>query len=174
MHRLALVAAVALFVSGCASPDINPPQPRANTGYLDLFAEPDDDLSWRVDQFDPKKNRFQTLYSNVKYLEAPVLRLALKPGSHQIRVNFLNRVVAPLGECNVTILDGRITPVQANWTNTGTSMAVTRETDRGGTAYGRFGRRTKFKTSETSNVALTLKPLEPHPYQPKERMPYGH
>jgi hypothetical protein len=174
MKRLLMLSVVALFVTGCASPDINPPQPRANTGYVDLYANPDDDLSWQVEQSDPNRNRFERVYSNVKYLEGPILRLAFKPGPHRIRVTFLNRVVSAPGECNVTVLDGRIAPVQVTLMKTGTSTVLTPEISRGGTAYGRYGRRTKFESSETSSVTLSLSSLEPQPYQPKERMPYAH
>src|SRR5262249_55212415 len=141
---LCFVSALILFSFGCASPtDVNPPAAKPHTGYVDLFADPADDLSWHVEAFNPEKNRFEVAHSDVKYLEGDVLRLAFKPGRNRLRVSFLNCVGQP-AECAVNILDGRITPVRVTVTETGTTQVHTRDETRGGTIYGRYGRRTKF------------------------------
>jgi hypothetical protein len=171
---LALLLSAVLLCFGCASPDVNPAVPKAKTGYLDFYAHPDDDLSWQVEQFDSAKNRFKVIYSNVEYLDGSILRLAAKPGSYRLRVSFLNRVVTTAGECEVTVLDGRITPVQANLTQTGTSLLLSRDTSAGGTVYGRFGRRTKLEASEALSVTISLSTLDPRPYELKAHMPYAH
>ena len=39
MNRMLMLAAVGLLVAGCASTNVNPPQARARTGYVDLYAD---------------------------------------------------------------------------------------------------------------------------------------
>jgi len=161
-----------LISVGCTSLDVNPSSPKANTGYVDLYAQPDDDLSWHVEEFDSARNQFHPIYSDVNISKVPVLRLAVKPGPHRLRVSFLNRVTQP-SECDVAVLDGQITPIRVTLTRTGASQVQTREQSRGGTVYGRYGRRTKFETTETQSVTVSLLPQESQPYQTKERAPYA-
>jgi hypothetical protein len=165
---LAVLSAVSV---GCASRNVNPAAPSAHTGYVDLYAEPDADLCWHVERFDAGKGRFLVDYSDVKYLEGPVLRLAFKPGSQRLRISFLNCVMQP-AECEVAVLDGRITPVRVTFVETGTGHVLTREESRGGTVYGRFGRRTKFKSAESRFVAVNLAPQDSQPYRPRDECVY--
>ena len=66
----------ALTGAGCASANVNPPSPAANTGYVDFFTAPPAALAWDVRQDDGAK-----LYSSIEPLEDRVLRLAPPPGS---------------------------------------------------------------------------------------------
>ncbi len=170
---IATSLALVLLSFGCASSNVNPVAAKPNTGYVDFYAQPDDDLCWQVEQFDSDKNRFRPVYSDVKYLEGPILRLAFKAGSHRLRVTFLNRVVSAPGECVVTVLDGRITPVQVTLLQTGTSLVLSPRTSRGGTAYRRYARRAEIESSEAVAVTVSLSTLEPQAYQLKEQTPHA-
>ena len=51
MKRVLMLAAAGLFVVGCASPNVNPPQARVNTGYVDFYADSSEELNWQVRRF---------------------------------------------------------------------------------------------------------------------------
>jgi hypothetical protein len=53
------------------------------------------------------------------------------------------------------------------------ALVETRETSRGGTAKGRYGRRTKIRSDETTMYGLSAVADAPMPYQVKEQMPYA-
>jgi hypothetical protein len=101
------------------------------------------------------------------------LRLAFAPGRHRLQVTFLNRVITQPAEIEVEVQDGKITPVRATLTSAGVALVETRETSRGGTAYGRYGRRTKISSDETAMYGISAVADPPVAYQHKERMPYA-
>jgi len=158
--------------SGCATRNVNPPQTRANTGYVDFHTDGPNDLMWEVSWFDPRLGEYQPLFHKFAPLEDPVLRLAFAPGRKRFRVSFLNRVIEGPSDIELLVQDGKITPVLISLVDAGTAMVKTKETSVGGTAYGRYGRRTKFSTSETRSYRLSAVAGQPIPYQTKEQMPY--
>jgi len=168
-----MLAAVGLFVTGCASPNVNPPQARANTGYVDFHADPSAGLCWEVARFDGRSQSFQRVFSELKPPRTGVLRLAFAPGRHQFRVTFLNRVIAKPAEVELEVQDGKITPVRVTLIEVGVALVQTRETNRGGTARGRYGRRTKIGSDATAMYSLSAVADAPIPYQLKERTPYA-
>ena len=169
-----LTLAGALWVAGCATLDVNPPQARANTGYVDFYAESSDELNWEVLRFDGRTQSFRSLYSELKVPPGGVLRLAFVPGHHRLRVTFLNRIVTVPAVLEVAVEDGKITPVRFTMINAGTGTVETRDLNYGGTGKGRYGRRVKIGNEEAVMYRLTAEVGPAAAYLPRERMPYGH
>src|SRR5262249_54928634 len=145
----AALVALAVAAFGCASPNVNPPVPKAHTGYVDVFVSPPEALAWEVRMYGATTNKFKTLYFDVRPVEGGVLRLALPPGHHRLRVTCVNRVVFHPAEFEVEVQAGKITPLRVTLTEAGIALVRTKEQSTGSTAYGRFGRRTKIGSDET-------------------------
>ena len=171
---LLTLTATALLVLSCATRNINPAQARANTGYVDLHAVPAGELCWQVACFDDRKQAFQPVFSELEPPAGGILRLACSPGHHRLRVTFMNRVIVNPVEFEVEVQDGKITPVRVTLTAAGTAFVQTKETSPGGTAKGRYGRRTKISSDETTTYGLSTVAEPPVTYQLKEQMPYAH
>jgi hypothetical protein len=168
------LAAFGLWVAGCATPNVNPPRARANTGYVDFHAASSEELCWEVSCFDDRFRTNKVLFSELKPPPGGVLRLALAPGRHRLRVTLVNRVIVKPAEIEVEVQNGKITPVRVTLTEAGTALVETKEFSRGGTAKGRYGRRTKFGSDESVTYAISAVADAPVSYQLKERMPYAH
>jgi len=171
---LLTLAVLAAGVPGCTTPNANPPQARANTGYVDFYADPPGELNWDVASFDERTQSFESVFSELEPVPNGVLRLAFVPGHHRLRVTFLNRVTDKPAEVEVEVMDGKIIPVRVTLTAGDTVNVNTQKESRGPTAKGRFGRRTKFGTDESVMYSLSATVEPPVPYQPKERMSYAH
>jgi hypothetical protein len=173
--RLGLVglSVVGSLGAGCASPNVNPRQPRANTGYVDCFADSGEDLYWEVQQFDASTQQFKKTFSRLDAAKDGFLRLAFPPGHYQFRIGFLNQVIAQPAFVEVEVLDGLITPVRVELTEAGVATVQTKQTSVGGTVHGRYGRRTKIGGSETASYKVTALPQPPQSYRPKQLMPYS-
>jgi hypothetical protein len=146
---------------------------RANTGYVDFHADSSGELSWDVARFDDRTQSFKSVFSELEPAAGGFLRLAFAPGRHRLQVTFLNRVIAKPAEVEVEVQDGKITPVRVTLTEAGTALVRTKEVSRGGTAYGRYGRRTKIGSDETAMYGISAVADPPVTYQLKERMPYA-
>ncbi len=167
------MAAVGLWSSGCATPDVNPPQARANTGYVDFHTDSTEALSWEVARFDDRAQNFQAVFSELDPLPGRVLRLAFPPGPLRLRVTFLNCVVQEPGMVEVNLPDGMITPVRVVLTAAGTALVERKDERRGGTYRGRYGRGTKYSSDESVSYRVSAEAQTPLPYHVKERMPYA-
>jgi len=119
---LLALAALALWVPGCATQNVNPPQARANTGYVDFHADPSVGLSWEVARFDDRTQSFKNVFSELEPPPDGVLRLAFAPGHYRLRVTFLNRIISQPAEVEVEVKDGKITPVQVALIPDGTAV----------------------------------------------------
>jgi len=170
---LAGTLAAWLLPFGCASPNVNPASPRTNTGYIDLYADFSGELSWDVQRFDVTANGFKKLFYDWDPVEGRILRLAFAPGHHQLRVTFLNQVIAEPAVIEVEVRDGGITPVQVKLVEAGVTSVQTKGTSVGGTAYGRYARRTTIGSYETSMYRVSALPQPLQPYKPKQQMPYA-
>lgn len=170
---LLTLAALALWTSGCATPNVNPPQARANTGYVDFHADPAGELWWEVARFDENTQSFKSVFSELSPPPGGVLRLAFAPGRHRLQVTFINRVIAKPVEVEVEVLDGKITPVRIMLTEAGVTLVRTETESVGGTAKGRYGRRTKIDTDESVTYSISAVADPPVDYQLKERTPYA-
>ena len=170
---LAALAAVSLFAIGCASPNVNPTQARAKTGYVDFYADSSGELSWQVARFDDHTQGFRSVFSELEPPPGRVLRVAFPPGHYRMRVTFMNCVVREPGLVELEVKDGMITPVRVQLTEAGETTVQTKQTSVGGTAYGRYGRRTKFSNDAAATYRVSAEANEPMSYQVKERMPYA-
>jgi hypothetical protein len=173
MKRLLMLAVAGLFATGCASPNVNPPQARAKTGYVDFYADSSGELSWQVARFDGRSQGFRSVFSEFEPPPDRVLRLAFPPGHYRLRVTFLNHVVREPGVVEVEVKDGRITPVQVALIPDGTTQVETKEHRIGSTFRGRYGRSTKFGSDESTMYRISAEAKPSMPYQVKERMPYA-
>lgn len=169
----ALSLLLALSVPGCATRGANPPQARANTGYVDFHADPPDELSWDVARSDAGAQTFKSVFSDLEPPAGGVLRLAFPPGHYRMRVTFLNRVVREPAIAEVDVKDGMITPVRVVLAGDGTALVQRKEQRLGGTSYGRYGRRAKVANDETASYGLSAVADSPVAYQPKEKMPHA-
>ena len=161
------------LITGCASPNVNPPQARAKTGYVDLYADSSGELSWQVALFDPPTQGFRSVFSEFEPPPGRALRLAFPPGHYRFRVTFMNCVVREPGLVEVDVKDGLITPVHVALIPDGTTQVETKETRVGGTFKGRYGRGTKFGSDESAMYRVSAEPKPAVPYQVKEQMPYA-
>lgn len=166
---LLTLAVAALMVPGCATQDVNPPQARSNTGYVDFHADPPGELCWEVSRFDDRSQTFRRVFSELKPPPGGVLRLVFAPGLHRLRITFLNRVIAAPTEIEVEVQDGKITPVRITLTEVGTASVETREIN--SAAKSRYGQRTKIDSRETIMYKLASTAEPPVGYQPREQMP---
>jgi hypothetical protein len=168
-----MLAAAGLFITGCASPNVNPPQARANTGYVDFHADSSEELNWQVARCDDRTGAFQHVFSELKPPQDGFLRLAFAPGPHRLQITFLNRVIVKPAEVEVEVQDGRITPVRVTLTAAGVSQVRTREENVGGVGSRRYGRHAKIGADETARYDISAVADPPVAYQPKGRMPYA-
>lgn len=167
------LAGAGIWGSGCATRNVNPPQARANTGYVDFYSAPPDELFWEVARFDERTQNFKTIISEFAPPPHGVVRLALTPGAHRLRVTFLNRVIANPVEIAVALQEGKLTPVCVTLTSAGTALVETKEHTRGGTARGRYGPRTKISSDATIIHELSARADPAIAYQRKEQMSYA-
>lgn len=172
-HSLLAVAAVGWWSSGCATHDVNPPQARGNTGYVDFHTDAAESLSWEVALFDRRTQEFQRVYSELDPLPGRVLRLAFPPGPLRLRVTFLNRVVQEPVVVDVELADGMVAPVHVVLTAAGTNQVERKDERRGGTYRGRYGRGIQYGSDESVSYRVSAEAQTPVPYQVKERMPYA-
>lgn len=171
--RFILSVVLLLWAPGCATQNINPPQARANTGYVDFHADASTDLFWEVTRWDERAGSFERIFREFKSPQGGVLRLGFAPGRHKLRVSFLNQTITKPAEVEVEVQDGKITPVGVTLTATGTAFVRTKEESRGGTPYGRHGRRTKIGSDEIVTYDISTVAGTPVAYQLVERMPYA-
>jgi hypothetical protein len=164
---------LALWLTGCATPNVNPSQPRPFTGYVDLHATEDEELWWEVSHFDEAAQDFQKVFSEVTAPKGGILRLAFPPGRHRLRVTFLNHAIAKPAEFAVEVPDGKITPVRVALTESGTVSVRTVDQNTGGSATGRYRRRIRVSNDETTAYSPSAVVDPPVAYQRKERMPYA-
>jgi hypothetical protein len=66
-----------------------------------------------------------------------------------------------------------VTPVTVTLLPAGTVLVETQSGRKGGTYYGRYGRRTKISNAETASDEVSAEPQPPVPFQPRGQMPYA-
>jgi hypothetical protein len=167
------LAAIGLSVQGCATKNVNPPKARANTGYVDFYAGPSAGLGWEVSRWNERSRDFDLVFWDLDPPPGGILRLAFAPGRHRLRIAFLNCVIKKPAEVEVEVQNGKVLPVRVTLTEAGTTVVTTKEQERGGTAFGRYGRRTKFGSEEMVMYDVSVAAAPPEAYQPKEKMPYA-
>ena len=170
---LLTLAGLAVCVAGCVTQNGNPAQARSNTGYVDFHADPAAELWWEVKRFDDRTQSFRGEFSEFKPPPNGILRLEFAPGHYRLQVTFLNRTVLEPTLAEVEVKDGLITPVRVAFTAAETTFVETKSTSVGGTAYGRYGRRTKIESSENPTYQAKAFPEPPVAYRLKQQMPYA-
>jgi hypothetical protein len=165
-----LAAGIILAAGGCASPNVNPASAQLNTGYVDFYCDNADNLYWDIT--DNKTNK--KVFYEFDPIKEPILRVALKPGQYQLRINFLNHVISTPATTEVDVHNGMITPVTVTLVEEGTETVRTTDTHTGGTYYGRYGRNTRIVTTESTSYDIMAEPRPSLPYQQKAQMPYTH
>lgn len=166
---LLLFAALSLWAAGCATPDVNPAQARANTGYVDFRSASAEVLYWQVKRFNDEKHRYDVIYSELESPTGGILRLAFPPGRHRLQIGFLNVAITRPLEVEVEVHDGQSITVHVTLTSAGTAMVETRRESYGGTAKGRVGRRVIIGSEETTIYGLSAVVDAHIAYQPKAR-----
>ena len=162
----------AVLTCGCASTNVNPSKPKANTAYLDLYVSSDSDLAWDVRRFDSGANDFKILFREYEPVADNMLRLAVPPGRQKVRITFLNCVISQPGETEIEAVAGSITPVKVELIGAGATSVRTEEYRTGGTARGRYGRAKNIGSYGTQMYRVSAEPQPAQPYQPKQNMPY--
>lgn len=163
----------ALWLTGCATANVNPSQPRAGTGYADFHPAEPEELWWEVSRFDESSQSYQKVFSELTPPKDGFLRLALAPGLHRMRITFLNHAIAKPAEIQIEVQDGKITPVRVALTDAGTVSVRTVDQNAGGSATGRYRRRIRIGSDETVTHSPSAVAQPPVAYQRKEQMPYA-
>jgi hypothetical protein len=102
-----------------------------------------------------------------------ILRVALAPGLHRLRLTCLNRVTSGPAEIQVEVEDGKVTPVCVTFAGAGTALVETKKVNVGGTMYGRYGRSTKITENEEARYQISATATDRVVYRPKSEMPYA-
>ena len=176
MKKCGFLFGLALFgwlVGGCANRDVNPPQARAHTGYVDFHADPAGELAWEVSRYDADQQSFRAVFTGFEPRPDRLLRLAFHPGHYRLQVTFLNRVLRGPGEVEVEVRDGLITPVRVALVPDGPVLVDRKEQRVGPSAKGRFGRTTRITSDETFLHRIEAKAGAPMAYRAKEETSYG-
>jgi hypothetical protein len=168
---LYLLAAVCLGLWGCGTPNVNPSQPHANTGYVDFYTDSNLELSWEVKQVNEGGGEMQTLFSEFDPVAENILRLAVAPGTHTFQVWFINRVTEGPQSVMATVENGHITPVHVTLEPAGTASVDTKVYGFRPSAKG-YGRGTKIVTKDSQVYRINAVAGAALTYQPKERMAY--
>jgi hypothetical protein len=166
-----LAFAAVLSITGCSTPNVNPPSPRANTGYVDFYTDSALELDWEVKQAEEPGGQLRTVFSDLKPVEGTILRLAATPGTHRFQVWFMDQVTEGPQAIEARIENGQITPVHVTLTAKGTTLVDIKEYRFGGSAKG-YGRGTRFFSEQNQVFQIGLAAEPPRPYRPKEQMPY--
>jgi hypothetical protein len=167
---LCAISGLLLFGNGCASPDVNPGSPRPSRGYVDFFTQPKDDVWWKVDVFDSRKQDYKEFTAQFKAPGQAIFRVEARPGRHKGRISFVNQAIEAPAELEVEVREGMITPVEVKVSMGGSSYVRTVE-DRMRSGFNAGGRN-KVTDSEQQLWQISATALPPVPYAPKESTAY--
>ncbi len=160
-----------LALAGCGTTNVNPPSPRANTGYIDFYTDSDLGLSWEVKRADERTGEMRTVFSEFEPVSGTVLRLAVSPGSYRFQVWFTNRITEGPQTVQVQVADGKVSPVHVTLTPAGATSVDRKVYGFRPSAKG-YGRGTKIVSEQNEVFQIGAVAGSPQTYQPKEQMPY--
>jgi hypothetical protein len=155
---------VSTIYLGCASPNVNPPAARANTGYVDIFDPEGGSWSWSIEN--PHGGR--SIYTEYRP-QTGIVRIALSPGSYDLGIAILNTAISKPPAVKVQVHDGQLTPVRVLLAEEGATAVERMHTQ----VPGRYLRRTKITAEQTHSHRLEAEVLPAIPYRPKEQVPYA-
>ncbi len=158
-----------ILLMGCATGDLNARRACKNTGHVDVYANLQPTASWEVERFDISAGKFRHFISDFDPSTDSILRLALAPGSHRLRLTCLNRVTTGPTEIEVRVEKGKVTPVCVTFDEAGTALVEEKPL-----ILGHF---VPFKDmrfeGEEPMYHMCATAAAPLPYQPKSQMPYA-
>ena len=165
-----LFLALLLTLAGCATSEVNPKVPRTKTGYVDFYVGTNAPISWEVSEFDPKRNDYKSVFSDIEPSPDRVMRLAFTPGHKRLRVAIINRVTKGPVPFEVKVDDGMVTPVHVSFAAAGSTRVKDKDILMGAKIKGRRGIKVTYDVSAVYQVSV--EPDTPKPYLVKEQMPY--
>ncbi|HEY5913528.1 MAG TPA: hypothetical protein VJA21_23320 [Verrucomicrobiae bacterium] len=166
-----LAASACLMSAGCRTGDLNPPVPRANTGYVDFYTDSSGQLSWKVRRASEPTGEMRTVFSEFKPIPGNVLRLAAPPGTYRFEVWFSNQTTTGPQTVVVQVADARVTPVHVTLAPAGSASVVGQSYEYRSTARAtRRVTKTSAQPQQVFQIGLTAG--TPQAYQPKEQMSY--
>ncbi len=171
LRILTVAAFTGLLAAGCSTPDLNPPVPRAGTGYVDFYTDTNQALMWQVKRGGESGGEMRTVFCEYKPVPGNILRLAAPPGSYRFEIWLMNQITTGPQPLQVQVEDAKITPVHVTLTEAGETSIDTKEYRFGGSAK-RYGRGTKIRTEEGQVFQIGAVAGKAESYRPKERMPY--
>lgn len=174
IHRVLLLGGslfAGLAICGCRTPEMNPPTPADNTGYIDFYTDTSMELSWDIKRQDEPSGNLRTVYAEFAPVPGTILRLASRPGVYSFQIGFINRATTGHKAVNVRVEDGKVTPVHVSLVSEGSVSTDTKEYRFGGSAKG-YGHGTKIVTRTGNIYRVEAVPGPAREYQPKEHMPY--
>jgi hypothetical protein len=131
-----------------------------------------------VDIYDPENRAFsweiqdvrnqRSLYTEYK-VEGGIVRLALAPGSYELKITVFNTAISKPATIEVPVVDSQLTPVRVRLVEDGSTQVDRKQTQ----VPGRYTRRTKINVEETQSFRLEADVLPSIPYTPKEQVPYA-
>ncbi len=170
LHALAFLGLLAV-VAGCSSPNVNPPSPRANTGYVDFYTDSNQNLSWEVKRAGENTNDMRTVFSDYKTMPGNILRLATPAGNHCFQVWFMNLVTTGPETVIVEVANGKVTPVHVTLKPAASASVQSQSYEYRATA--RATRRvTRITMGDQQAFDIGLVAASPQDYQTKERVLY--
>ncbi len=165
-------ALACLLIAGCSTPrNVNPPSPRANTGYVDFYTDSDMELSWDIKRGPEPAGEMQTVFSDLKPVTGNILRLEAPPGTHRFTVWFNNQFTAGPQTLQVKVVNGMVTPVHVTLTSAGSTYIDNKEYSFRGSSKG-YARGTKVHREQNEMFRIGVVAGDSQPYQSKERMVY--
>ena len=167
---LYVLSGVLLLGNGCASPDVNPQAPKPGRGYVDFLTQPKEDVWWKVDVFDSRKQDYKEFTTEFKAPGEGILRVEARPGPHKGRISFVNQAIEAPAEVEVEVREGMITPVEVKLSRGGSSYVRTVE-DRARSGFNNAGRN-EVTDSPQQLWQISAKALPPIPYMPKQNTGY--
>jgi hypothetical protein len=173
MNKPLLLMMLGLLAAGCATGNVDPARPHAGAGYIDFYTEPAEDLNWDVKEIAAGSQRGKKLFSELDPVESGILRLALAPGRHELRITFLNRPVVEPATVQVEVREAMITPVRITLNDAGTGQVIQKTREVGRSEVRRYGRATRISVDESIIFQLTAAAQEPRAYARKAGMPYA-
>ena len=166
-----LATLACLVLAGCRTADLNPPAPRADTGYVDFYTDKDLDLSWEIKRADERKGAMRTVFSEFDPPAENILRLAAPAGTNHFSVWFRNVATTGPQLVMVQVANAMVTPVHVTLKRSGSTSVESKEYSFRGSAKG-YGRGAKFSSEEHAVFDIGAVASNPQNYQPKQRMAY--
>lgn len=169
MRYLAVLAC--LVSAGCGTPNVNPPVPRADTGYVDFYTDSNLSLSWSVQRAAGPDGAMRKVFSEFKPVPGNILRLAAPAGRHRFEIGLNNQVTTGPQTVVVEVANGKVTPVRVTLTPAGSASVIGKSYEYRSTVKA-TRRVTRISTGDQPVFRIEAKADAPQDYRPKERMPY--